>query len=210
MRNKPFSQACVNNRDAILAVIYELFKDAQSVLEIGSGTGQHAVYFAAAMPWLIWQPSDLTVQHAGITAWIDDSRVPNVLPPIPLDVDNDDWPVENVGAVFSANTAHIMAWKSVESFFCGAAKVLAKGGFLTLYGPFNYNHEYTSKSNRDFDGWLKTRNPASGIRNFEDVCRAAEHEQLTFVNDYEMPANNRLLVWKNARSVARRAQCRKL
>ncbi|MEN8260554.1 MAG: DUF938 domain-containing protein [Pseudomonadota bacterium] len=199
MRTKPYSQACVNNRDPILAVIRELFKDTDIVLEIGSGTGQHAVYFAAAMPWLKWQTSDLKMHHEGISAWIEDSGASNVLPPIQLDVDMPVWPVASAGGVFSANTAHIISWESLKSFFRGASRVLEKRAFLTLYGPFNYNNEYTSKSNREFDRWLKSKDPASGIRNWEDICRVAEFEKLTFVEDYEMPANNRLLVWTHAR-----------
>lgn len=198
MNGKPFSQACVNNADPILAVISKVFADTETVLEIGSGTGQHAVYFASAMPWLTWQPSDLTAQHAGIAAWIADSDVSNVLPPLYLDVDMEAWPVLNVGAVFSANTAHILHWDSVRSLIRGASNVLKKGGFLTLYGPFNYNKNYTSESNREFDRWLKSRDAASGIRDFEDVRRIAELERLLFMNDYDMPANNRLLVWRKA------------
>lgn len=195
-RAKPYAPACDRNRDPILAVLLKIFRQSRHVLEIGSGTGQHAVYFAKAMPWLIWQTSDLPIHHAGISAWVDEAGLDNVRSPLELDVDQKKWPIDRADGVFSANTVHIIAWESVCNLFEGIGKILEPGGFFSLYGPFNYNGRYTSKSNSDFDIWLKQRDLRSGIRDFEAVCELAIGTGLKLVNDFEMPANNRLLIWK--------------
>lgn len=194
--NKPYSESCDQNRDPILAVIKPLFADRQTILEIGSGTGQHAVYFAAQMPHLIWQPSDTSEYLPGIQAWSDEAALPNLLPPIKLDVMQTDWPAVKADAVFSANTAHIMSWPMVEQFFAGVGEHLPQSGLFVLYGPFNYDNQYTSPSNAQFDGWLKARDPQSGIRNLEDLDRLAQEAGMRLKKDYAMPANNRILCWE--------------
>lgn len=195
MTEKPFAESCVQNRDPILAVLGTLFADRHRVLEIGSGTGQHAVYFAAAMPHLVWQTADVPAHHAGICAWLEDASLANVLPPLALDV-NDDWPRGRYDAVFSANTLHIMSWPEVRLFFAGVGAVLEPGGVLAVYGPFNYDGAYTSESNARFDSWLKMRDPASGVRDFEAVDALAREQGLVLTHDIAMPANNRTLAWR--------------
>jgi cyclopropane fatty-acyl-phospholipid synthase-like methyltransferase len=196
MSEKPFSQACENNKGPILSVLRRHLSAARHVLEIGSGTGQHAVHFAAAMPHLEWQTSDLPAHHAGIRQWIEESRLSNVRPPIALDVTRRPWPIRGTDAVFSANTAHIMSWPSVEGFVPGVAEILGVGGLFLLYGPFNVGGTYTSESNARFDAMLRERDPASGIRHFEDVDALAEAAGMRLVEDNAMPANNRMYVWK--------------
>lgn len=193
---KPYAESCEQNRDPILAVLREVFADRKQVLEIASGTGQHAVYFGQALPHLVWQTSELAVNHAGIRAWLDEAQLPNVLPPLVLDVGHPHWPVERVDAVFNANTVHIVSWPEVESLFAGIGRVLVPGGLLCLYGPFNYGGKFTSESNARFDAWLKGRDPDSGVRDFEALNRLAEAQGLALVRDVAMPANNRTLVWQ--------------
>lgn len=193
--SKPFSQACENNKQPILAVLREAFAAAGTVLEIGSGTGQHAVFFAAQMPWLRWLPSDCAPNLPGIRAWCDDAALPNLLAPIELDV-TATWPVLQADAVFSANTAHIMPWPAVEIFFAGVGRLLPANGVFALYGPFNYDGRYTSESNADFDQWLKSADRRRGIRDFEAVNALAERAGFALLADHAMPANNRTLVWR--------------
>jgi cyclopropane fatty-acyl-phospholipid synthase-like methyltransferase len=192
---KPFAESCEENKTPILQVLMRLFADTHSVLEIGSGTGQHAVHFAAAMPHLIWQTSEVAAQHAGIHAWLDEATLVNLRYPLDLDV-RGDWPDALFEGVFSANTAHIMSWPEVEYFFKGVGRVLAPEGIFALYGPFNYAGEYSSESNRRFDGWLKARDPLSGIRDFAALNALAEQQDMVFCEDVEMPVNNRILVWR--------------
>lgn len=194
--NKPYAEVCDRNRGPILKVIEPLFADRGSVLEIGSGTGQHAVYFAARMPHLIWHASDVKENHADIKAWLQDAELPNVCGPLLLDVTQDTWPALAADAVFSANSLHIMPWEAVECFFSGVGGQLPTDGKLAVYGPFNYHHQYTSDSNARFDVWLKARDPRSGIRNFEDMDNLARSAGMDFMEDYEMPANNRILYWR--------------
>lgn len=192
--HRPFSDACEQNRQPILAVIGPAFEDVETVLEIGSGTGQHAVFFAASMPHLRWQTADVPENHPGIRLWLEDAGLPNLLPPISLEVTGD-WPDEAFDAVFSANTAHIMSLTEVGEMFRGVAGVLRPGGLFALYGPFNYGGAYTSRSNADFDRWLKARDPDSGIRDFEHLDTLADSLGLRLIADHAMPANNRTLIW---------------
>ncbi len=192
---KPYSVACDNNRQPILEIIEVLFANCKEILEIGSGTGQHAVYFAEKLSHLIWHSSDLQENHAGIELWLSEAKLPNTPPPLKLDVTWAHWPELNVEAVFCANTIHIIGWDSVKAMMAGAGKLLPNNGLLVLYGPFNYNNAYTSDSNARFDIWLKQRDPESGIRNFEDVEQQANAADLYIRHDYAMPANNRLLCW---------------
>lgn len=197
--NKPYAEACDRNKAPILAVIELLFEDCTSVLEIGSGTGQHAVFFAEKLPHLIWHTSDVKENHTDIKAWVQDAGLTNLRSPLMLDVTQVEWPQVSIDAIFSANTAHIMHWESVEKFFAGAGKLLPEGGKFILYGPFNYQNQYTSDSNANFDLWLKARDPQSGIRNFEDLDNLAKSAGMEFRQDYEMPANNRILYWQKVK-----------
>lgn len=193
---RQFSPACERNREPILSILRKVLPRDAHVLEIGSGTGQHAVYFGGEMPHLRWQTSDRLPYHASIRAWIDDAGLPNVLPPLTLDVDVDPWPQGPYEAVFSANTCHIMAWNDVEAMFAGIGRVLAAGGFACIYGPFNEGGHFTSASNAAFDASLKAQGAHMGIRDVEAVNQLAAEQGLKLWADYPMPANNRMLVWR--------------
>ncbi len=192
---KPFSQSSEENKEPILAVLREVFAARRRVLEIGSGTGQHAVYFARQLPHLFWQPSELAENLAGIHAWLAEADLPNVAAPLLLDIERQPWPAFTADAVFSANTAHIVSWPQVDALFAGIGALLPAGGVFALYGPFNYDGRFTSDSNARFDQWLKARDPLSGVRDFEAVDALASAAGLTLTRDYTMPANNRTLVW---------------
>jgi SAM-dependent methyltransferase len=192
---KPFSEACERNRRPILSVLRRIFADRTRVLEIGSGTGQHAAYFAPELPWLTWQPSDVAEHLPGIREWVDDAGASNLRSPIALDVDAP-WPALSVDAAYSANTSHIMSWPQVERMFRGVARLLPQGGVFALYGPFNYGGQPTSQSNARFDAMLRARDPSSGIRDFEHIQTLAVRCGLAFLEDNAMPANNRLLVFR--------------
>jgi cyclopropane fatty-acyl-phospholipid synthase-like methyltransferase len=193
---KPYSESCDQNRDAILKIIKPLFKGRKNVLEIGSGTGQHAVYFAQKMPHLIWHTSDKKENHPGILAWIEEAALDNVRAPIALDVSRNEWPTHEIDIIFSANTAHIMSWPEVETLMAGVGEKLATNGLFILYGPFNYDGKFTSESNARFDQWLKNRDPLSGVRDFEELDTLAKDAGMRLENDFEMPANNRILCWR--------------
>lgn len=194
--DKPFSQACEENKVPIRDVLRGYLDGVGSVLEIGSGTGQHAVYFAAAFPRLVWQTSDVPGYLPGIRAWIEEAEVANLPPPIPLEVIGGPWPEARFDAVFSANTAHIMAEAEVAAMLRGLSGVLAPGGVFAIYGPFNYAGRYISESNARFDTWLKANDPRSGIKDFEWLDGLARENGLGLVGDHAMPANNRTLVWR--------------
>jgi len=193
---KQYSQSCDENREPILGIIREVFADAHHILEIGSGTGQHAVYFARRLPHLTWQPSDLTENHASINAWRNEAGLENVLPPIKLNVTAATWPGGEYDGLFSANTLHIMSWEAVQSMFSNIGNLLQTGACCCFYGPFNYGGSFTSDSNRQFDAWLKNRDPSSGIRDFEALVDLATANGFEQDADNKMPVNNRLLVWK--------------
>lgn len=193
---KPYAESCEQNRDPILAVLREAFAERRRVLEIASGSGQHAVYFGQALPHLSWQTSELPENQAGIQAWLDEAQLPNVLPPLAIDVNAAQWPAESVDAIFNANTVHIVAWPAVERLFAGIGRVLEAGGIVCLYGPFNYGGQFTSESNARFDVWLKSRDPNSGVRDFEALDRLAQDQGLSLLQDVAMPSNNRTLIWR--------------
>ena len=195
MTIKPFSDACERNRDPIFSALRSHFSDRERVLEIGSGTGQHAVYFAEKMPSLIWQSSDRAENLPGVRAWLDEAVLPNTPPPIDLDV-NDDWPTDRFDAIFSANTLHIMSWSEVERLFRKLASISTPDAKLAIYGPFNYDGQFTSESNAAFDRSLKSRGAHMGIRDFEAVNALASNAQFALIDDVPMPANNHLLVWQ--------------
>lgn len=192
---KPHAPATERNRDSIAEVLQEHFADRQRVLEIGSGTGQHAVYFARRFPHLIWQTSDRQEYLGGINAWLHDAQLPNTPAVLQLDV-NGTWPSGQFDAVFSANTLHIMSWPEVERMFSGLRQVLANEAKLIIYGPFNYAGDFTSESNRQFDLSLKADAAHRGIRDFAAVDALAQAIGLNLLADIAMPANNRCLVWR--------------
>lgn len=194
--NKPYAESCEQNQEVILSVLKKTFTRPGKVLEIGSGTGQHAIYFPRYMPHLSWQPSDREENIAGIQAWVDEANLDNVLQIVSLDVTDQPWPVLKADYIFSANSVHIMSWASVQALFAALKSVLNKDGLCALYGPFNYAGCYTSVSNERFDQWLKQRDPLSGIRDFNELDTLAMQSGLVCEHDIEMPANNRILVWK--------------
>jgi SAM-dependent methyltransferase len=186
---KRTSDPAERNRAPILEVLKRVFADRSAVLEIGSGTGQHAAYFAPELPHLTWQPSDVAANLADIREWFPDRE------PLELDVDGP-FPDVKVDAAFSANTSHIMSWPQVEKMFAGVARLLPAGGVFALYGPFNYGGKHTSPSNAEFDAWLRGRDPASGLRDAEAIVALAKRLGLTLREDNPMPANNHLLVFR--------------
>lgn len=194
------SEACERNKDPILAVLAGELAASRSVLEVGSGTGQHAVYFARNLAHLSWQPTEVGAELGPLAERIRLEGPPNLRPAIALDVRAHSWPVERVDAVFSANTLHIMAWDAVEAFFRGVGAVLGAPGVLCVYGPFRYRDGYTSESNAEFDRYLRRRDRLSGIRDFEALERLAAAAGLAFAADHVMPANNQILVWRRRRA----------
>lgn len=192
--NKPFSLACERNREPILAVLSGVLQSHRSLLEIGSGSGQHAVYFGGALPHLRWQTSDLPENHGGIRAWINEAGLTNVLVPVALDMTEPVWPMDVFDAVFTANTCHIMAWREVETMLAGVGALLRPGGVFCIYGPFNYQGAYTSAGNAQFDAALKAGLPHRGIRDIEALLLLAKNNGFRLQADHAMPANNRLLV----------------
>ncbi len=192
----PFSEACERNKGPILDVLRAAFADRRRVLEIGAGTGQHAVHFARHLSGLVWQPTDRAEYLPGLVARIAEEGSANLLPPLELDVRHTDWPDVRADAIYSANTLHIMGWPEVEEFFDGVGRVLPTGGILAVYGPFRYGGKFTTESNAAFDRSLRERDPASGIREFEAVDRLARAQGLELEADHAMPANNQLLVWR--------------
>ncbi len=193
--NRPYAESCDQNKDAIHDVIQPYLQNGIEVLEIGSGTGQHAVYFAELHPEIEWQTSDREENIPGIQNWLDFVSLSNLASPLLLDVCND-WPGTQYDLIFTANSLHIMNENEVDRCICGAAESLKPGGFLIVYGPFNYNGGFTSESNRQFERWLKQNNPASSIKHFEVVNNIAVHSGLKLFDDIGMPANNRILIWQ--------------
>ncbi|HXD38094.1 MAG TPA: DUF938 domain-containing protein [Rhodanobacter sp.] len=195
---KPHSPACERNREPILGVLREHFADRRRVLEIGSGTGQHAVHFAAALPQLSWQSSDRAENLPGIRTWLDEAALPNTPAPLELDVGGS-WPPGPFDAVFSANTLHIMAWPEVERLFAQLPAITAGDAVLAIYGPFNEQGRYSSDSNAAFDAWLKTRGAHMAIRDAAAVDALAAAAGFLLIDDRTMPADNRCRVWQRAR-----------
>ncbi len=189
------STAAERNKEPILRILRTAFAGRQCVLEIGSGTGQHATYFAAGLPQLSWQPSDTGEHLAELARRVAAAALPNLRPVIELDVRRRPWSSSRCDAVFTANTLHIMSSEAVGDFFAGLEGVLQLPAVLCIYGPFRYRGNYTSNSNAAFDAYLRARDPLSGIRDFEAIEALATAAGLTLAADYAMPANNQLLVW---------------
>jgi len=193
--HKPFSQACDENQEPIFEALQPLLAGVSRVLEIGSGTGQHAVAFAARLGHLVWQTSDLSANLPGVRLWLAEAALPNLPEPLELDVTGT-WPSGPYDAAFSANTAHIMGEAEVAALFAGLPRVLTPGAPFALYGPFNEGGRYTSESNARFDVWLRSRDPASGIKDREALAALGDAKGLPLVEDHPMPCNNRLLVFR--------------
>ena len=196
MKTRPDAPATARNKDAILEVLLFELRDCKTVFEIGSGTGQHAVHFAGAMPWLEWQTADLPENHPGILAWVEWANLPNLLPPRVFDAAVPPPVTGGADAVFSANTAHIMSMEEVEGMFDFVSRLLYPGGVFSLYGPFNEDGQFTSDSNEEFDASLRAQSPSMGIRDRLDLEKLAGRLGLSAVRRYSMPANNQILVWE--------------
>ena len=192
----PCSEASERNKGPILAILETILIERGLVLEIGAGTGQHAVHFARHLPHLDWLPTDQRESLDVLCERVSLEGPPNLKAPLELDVNSSVWPLASAGAVYSANTLHIIAWHETEAMFRGIGRVLAPGGRVILYGPFRFGGDYTSTSNAAFDAFLKRRDPASGIRDFEAVDALAGKEGLRLEANHAMPANNQLLVWR--------------
>jgi hypothetical protein len=193
---KPFSESCEENKSVILEQLHSLFIDRQRIIEIGSGTGQHAVHFARHIPHLSWQTSELAPNLHGIAAWQSEAALANLPPPIALDVVAP-WPaIGKYDGAFTANTLHIMPWSAVIALFSALPRHLHADAIFVIYGPFHYHGVATSESNLRFDQWLKTRDAQSGVRDIADLQPLAEQNQFELVQDIAMPVNNRLLVWR--------------
>ncbi|MDU0355657.1 DUF938 domain-containing protein [Paraglaciecola aquimarina] len=190
---KPYSQACENNKGPILRELTRVFGKCKNVLEIGSGTGQHAVYFAASLAHLTWHTSDQTCNHDGINRWITDSPANNLQRPISLTIGQDPWPELDIDGVFSANTAHIMQPNEAKLMMQMIAENLPNNGIFCQYGPFKFEGQYTSESNAAFDQHLLSEG-CGGIRDIADLEIWAKPLQLQ--NVIAMPANNFVLIWQ--------------
>lgn len=199
--SKPFSAASERNRVPILAVLREAFADRTRVLEIGSGTGQHAAYFAAALPHLAWQASDRRDALAGIRAWLDEASLAGTPAPIELDVNQECWPTQRFDAVFTANTLHIMAWEEVQRLFTRLPQVMTADASLVAYGPFTLDGRHTSASNAAFDATLRERDPRMGLRDLADVDALARAAGLHLQARLPMPANNFCIHWRRTATV---------
>jgi hypothetical protein len=195
-QGKPFSQACENNKQVILEKLAAVFSSPGTILEIGTGTGQHAVHFAGNLLHVTWQPSDHPSNYQLCEPRLAEARLPNINKPLALDVSDSDWQLPPVNGAFSANTAHIMSWLEVEAMFRGVAANLQQGEAFCLYGPFNYGGTFTSASNQQFDASLRRQKPTMGIRDMDDLEQISSENGLILESDFEMPANNRLLVWR--------------
>lgn len=191
---KPFSEACLRNQQPIADALKKLLPNPARLLEIGSGTGQHAVFCAQALPHIQWQTSDLPQHHEGMLKWIEDAALDNVLPPLVLDVDQA-WPLIDVDHVFTANTVHYIANTSVVNMFAQVSELLPEKGLFVIYGPVNVAGQFTSEGNAGLDEWLKTCvNPLAGIKDIADIEQLARDQGLALIDNLAMPANNRLLV----------------
>ena len=194
MSNLPFSEACERNKEPILEALGRIFPTSGRVLEIGSCTGQHLVFFAPSFPELSWQPSDQLDYLEGLSARIRLEGSPNILEAIELDVSKE-WPGQLFDAVYSSNTAHIMSWESVRAMFAGVGNCLLPGGVFCLYGPFNEGGRFTTVSNQEFDCSLRVRDATQGIRDLEALETLASGQQMKFTQQFRLPANNCLLVF---------------
>jgi len=193
MQNKPFSQSCEKNKNPIFSVLAPQLKKLSHVVEIGSGMGQHAQFFTQQLPHLTWQTTDQGEYLGPLTEVIEAENAERLPKPLKLDVTQSPWPIKDCECIYTANTLHIMSLDNVEMFFDGVGKALVENGHLYIYGPFNYEGQYTSPSNERFDQWLINQHPLSAIRDIEKIIELANKNNIQLVDDHEMPANNRLL-----------------
>jgi len=200
--NRPYSESCEQNKFVIYDVIRDYLKPGIDVLEIGSGTAQHAIFFAEQNPSINWQTSDRPEYIDGIRNWLDFAALSNLPQPIVLDV-CELWPEQSYDLIFTANSLHIMGETEAEQCIINSAGLLKPGACLIVYGPFNYNGQFTSESNRNFEQWLKQQNHKSGIKDFEWADEIASTAGLKLIDDIAMPANNRILVWQSATLTAK-------
>ena len=194
----PIAESCLRNRRPILDVLGRYVPQDGFVLEVGSGTGQHGAYMTEHLPGIHWRPTEVRSHLAAVRLWQQHTNNPRFLAPLELDVTQDIWPAREVDVVFSANVVHFVSWREVECLFRGTQRILKPGGLLILYGPYNYDGQFTSEGNVALDRWLRQRNPDSGIKDFEQVMLSARKYDLFLQADEEMPANNRTLVFKKA------------
>lgn len=195
MHDRPYAESAERNAEPILEVLRQEFVGITDVLEIGSGTGQHAIRFASELEHLHWQTSDLEENHAGIRAWLADARLPNVRAPISLDVMTADIS-SSYGAVYSSNTAHIMSFDAVVQMFRLVASVLCPEGVFCLYGPFRRFGAFDTESNAQFDASLRSRDSAMGIRDLEELDSLGAKHGLRRTGLYAVPSNNLVAIWK--------------
>ena len=198
----PFSEACERNKVPILNVLRGAFAQRRQVLEIGSGTGQHAAFFAEHLPHLVWHPTERLANLSDLEACLKNTPRPNLSAPAVLDVSQKEWPLPSVDAAFTANTLHIMSWPNVIALFAGLGAALTAEATFAVYGPFRYGGAYTSESNQRFDEMLKSRDPHSGLRDIEALKELAAGQRLQLSADHDLPANNRLLVWERTGRLA--------
>ena len=190
------SSAALRNREPILATITPYLRACATLFEVGSGTGEHAVHCAAALPWLRWQASEMPARLAGLSAVLAGAGLPNLPPPLGLDVRSGPWPAATVDAVFTANTLHCMSWPAAEALFAGVAHLLGRDGVLLIYGPFNRDGAFTSDGNQRLDAWARGLDPAFGLRDRDAVIALAAGHGFSLCDDHPMPANNHLLAWR--------------
>jgi len=192
-----YSEASERNKQPIFNRLVPYLTADTRVLEIGSGSGQHALFIASQLPQISWQPSEQAQYVEALALNIEQLATDNIEKPLTLDV-REKWPTQRFNAIYSANTLHIMSWQSVQAFFVGASRGIAPCGYLFVYGPFRYQSKFTAPSNRAFDQMLRERDPQSGIRDFEAVNALADKAGFSLVADYEMPANNQLVIWQHS------------
>lgn len=190
---KPFSPAAERNKEAIYQILKQ-YVEAGRLFEVGSGTGQHAIYMSSLFPEVEWFVSDRPYYHSGIKNWMSEYNIPNLKGPLKFVIGEDQFPIKEINYLYTANTLHIMSWKECEIFFYLIG--VSRPTYIFIYGPFNYGGKYTSKSNEAFDFSLKSRDPLSGIRDFESIKEKFNNINYNMICDHEMPANNRLLVFK--------------
>lgn len=195
---KQYTAAFERNREPITDALREALGESRRVLEIGSGSGQHAAWFASAFPRITWCPTDLPAMLPSIEAWRADHAGDNIEPARALDVFSSDWSAIAFDAVVTINTLHIVSFEGVRSILAGAAAGLPPGGLLFVYGPFRFDGRPLEASNSNFDAWLRERDPESGLRRFEDVDHVAAGHGLRFECDRPLPANNHALWWRKA------------